>query len=113
MFTDTDDKIFLVSLTDKTQKDISLPRGIEFIAFSLNVMINGTPYFIVSTDGLDSQIKSKLVDQYPAQCHKIGDKRGYRLLTIVQYDSVKQKMNEKVDLIASTLVKGDWIVSLL
>ena len=85
-------KIFLVSLTDKTQKDIRLPQGIEFIVHSLNVMINGTPYFIVSTriEGFDIQIKSDLVDQYPAQCHKIGDNgRETRLLTVVQYDSVE------------------------
>ena len=90
MFTDTDYKIFLVSLTDKTQKDIRLPQGIRCIVHSLNVMMNGTPYFIVSIDGFDSQIKSDLVDQYPAQCHKIGDYgRETWLLTIVQYDSVE------------------------
>ena len=103
----------LVSLTDKTQKDIRLPQGVKYIARSLNVMMDGTPYFIVTITRFDRQIKSDLVDQYPAQCHKIGDKRGYRLLTIVQYDSVKQKMNEKVDLLASALVEGDLIISLL
>jgi hypothetical protein len=53
-------------------------------------MMNGTPYFIVSTNGLDSQIKSKLVDQYPAQCHTIGDdRRETWLLTVVQYNATE------------------------
>ena len=86
----TSKRIFLVSLTDKTQKDIGLPQGIRYIVHSLNVMMNGTPNFIVSIDGFDRQIKSDLVDQYPAQCHKIGDNgRETRLLTVVQYDSVE------------------------
>ena len=86
----TSRNIFLVSLTDKTQKDISLPQGMKFIAYSLNVMMNGTPYFIVTITRFDRQIKSDLVDQYPDQCHKIGDNgRETRLLTVVQYDSVE------------------------
>ena len=107
MFTSTDDKIFLVSLTDKTQKDIRLPQGIEYIWHSLNVMMNGTPYFIVTITRFDRQIKSDLVDQYPAQRNKIGQDRNTGLLTVLQYDSVEQNMNEKIDLSASALIEGD------
>ena len=76
-------KIFLVSLTDKTQKDIRLPQGIGAIVDSLNVMFEETPYFIVrprydhrrenSTNQLLAvQIKDVIEEKYPAQCHKLG-----------------------------------------
>ena len=52
-------------------------------------------------------------DQYPNQCHAIGKYFRYNLLTVMQYNAVEQKMNEKVNLSASALVIGDYNISLL
>ena len=55
-------------------------------------------------------------EQYPNQCHTIGQGRGRldtNLLTVMKYNAVEQKMNEQFDLTASALVIGDWIRSLV
>jgi hypothetical protein len=86
----TSREVFLVSLIDRTQKDIMLPQGLMSIYKSLNVMVNNTPYFIVATKKFNSQLISELEEQHPAQCHRIGqDDSQILLLTVIQYKAVE------------------------
>ena len=110
----TEDKVILVYLIDKTQKNISLPQGLKNIyGHSLNVMINSVPFLIVATPEYNQQIKCEIEEKCPDQCHNIGQKNVTHLLTVMQYNIVEQKLNEKIDLKASATVKGDLIASLL
>ena len=114
----TNEQVILVSLIDKNQRNISRPNGVGGLEHSLNVMMNGVPYLLIATvqKGFTQQIKCEIEDKYPNQCHTIGqstDEDYYYLLTVMQYDAVEQKMNEKVNLTASALVIGDIIISLL
>jgi hypothetical protein len=43
------DKAIMVSLTDKTKKQLIFPQGVKNMEHSLNTMVNGTPYFIIAT----------------------------------------------------------------
>ena len=111
----TNKKIILVSLIDKTQKEISCPEEFcGFLEHSLNVMINGVPFLLIATDRFDQQIVREIEEKYPNQCHTIGERNITPwLLTVMQYNTVEQKMNERVDLSASALFRGDFISYLL
>ena len=100
-------KVILVSLIDMTQKDISLPQGVRYIVHNLNLMINGVPFLLIATNEFNQQIKCDLEEKCPDQCHAIGEGGRTHLLTVIQYNAVEQKLNEKVDLSASATVKGD------
>ena len=84
----TDETVIVVSLTDKTQKQLYYPQKVppfqrlkspspekvEDIAHSLNMMVDGKPCFIIATNHevINRQIKTNIEKQYPAQCHRIG-----------------------------------------
>ena len=85
-------------------------RDLEYSGHSLNVLVNGTPHFIIAAKiyGLDKKIKKDMKKQYPNRCHIIGMEGHHTyLLTVMQYNAVEQKLNEKVDLSTSNLVIGD------
>jgi hypothetical protein len=58
----THHKAILISLIDKTQKQLRYPQGVDNTWHSLNVMMNGVPYLIIATDqdGFNRQIKSDI-----------------------------------------------------
>ena len=59
----TELKVIVVSLIDQNQKQLCFPQGvIEICGQSLNMMVNGTPYFIIATHqyGFNIQIKSDM-----------------------------------------------------
>ena len=81
------------------------------------MMLNGVPFLLIATtqSGFDKQIKCEIEEKYPNKCHTLGytEYDDTFLLTVMQYDAMEQKMNEQVDLIASALVIGDIIISIL
>ena len=89
----TENKVIVVYLSDKTQKQLRFPQGVKGInGLSLNMIVDGIPCFIIATnqDGFDSQIKSDMEEQHPNQCHTIGDDNYWNwLLTVMQYNSVE------------------------
>ena len=57
-----------------------------------------------------------ILEKYPDRYHTIGQSKNRydtHLLTVMQYNAVEQKMNEQADPIASVIVEGDRIISVL
>ena len=80
------------------------------IEISLNIM-KDTPFMIVSAVVTD-QIKNDMREQHPSRIHQIGRSSIKYLLSVLEYDSEHQVLND-LDVTNSHFIEGGSISSLI